>query len=56
MNPLNEEVRILRTNVEVIDKILENEHLDFKKGEELKIKREELQAKIKELLPKLTGV
>lgn len=56
MNPINETVRIVRCNIENIDKILENEHIDYKKGEELRRKRDEYSAYLKTLIPQLNGV
>ena len=56
MNPINEVVRIVRSNIENIDKILDNEHIDYKKGEELRKKREEYSAYLKTLIPQLNGV
>ena len=56
MNPINEVVRIVRSNIENIDKILKNEHIDYKKGEELRKKRDEYSAYLKTLIPQLNGV
>ena len=56
MNPSNEVARIVRSNIENIDKILQNEHLDYKKGEQLRKKREEYSAYLKKLIPTLQGV
>lgn len=56
MNPMNEVVRIVRCNIENIDKILATEHLDYKKGEELRKKRDEYSDYLKSILPSLQGV
>lgn len=56
MNPINEVTRIVRSNIENIDKILDNEHIDYKKGEELRKKRDEYSAYLKTLIPQLNGV
>lgn len=56
MNPINEVARIVRSNIENIDKILNNEHIDYKKGEELRKKRDEYSAYLKTLIPQLNGV
>lgn len=56
MNPINEVTRIVRSNIENIDKILKNEHIDYKKGEELRKKRDEYSAYLKTLIPQLNGV
>ena len=56
MNPINEVARIVRCNIENIDKILDNEHIDYKKGEELRKKRDEYSAYLKTLIPQLNGV
>lgn len=56
MNPINETARILRCNIENIDKILANEHLDYKKGEELKAKRDAYAEHLKSIVPTLQGV
>lgn len=56
MNPINEVARIVRSNIENIDKILATEHLDYKKGEELRKKRDEYSAYLKTLIPQLNGV
>lgn len=56
MNPINEVVRTVRSNIENIDKILDNEHIDYKKGEELRKKRDEYSAYLKTLIPQLNGV
>ena len=55
MNPINEVVRTVRSNIENIDKILNNEHIDYKKGEELRKKRDEYSAYLKTLIPQLNG-
>lgn len=55
MNPINEVVRTVRSNIENIDKILDNEHIDYKKGEELRKKRDEYSAYLKTLIPQLNG-
>lgn len=56
MNPSNEIARIVRCNIENIDKILANEHLDYKKGEELREKRNKYSEYLKSLIPTLNGV
>lgn len=56
MNPINETARIVRSNIENIDKILENEHIDYKKGEELRKKRDKYVEYLKTLIPTLQGV
>ena len=56
MNPINEVARIVRSNIENIDKVLETEHIDYKKGEELRKKRDEYSAYLKTLIPQLNGV
>lgn len=56
MNPINEVARIVRSNIENIDKILATEHIDYKKGEELRKKRDEYSAYLKTLIPQLNGV
>ena len=56
MNPSNEVARIVRSNIENIDKILANEHLDYKKGEELRKKRNQYVEYLKALIPTLQGV
>lgn len=56
MNPLNETARIVRCNIENIDKILANEHLDYKKGEELRRKRDAYSEILKDIVPSLQGV
>ena len=56
MNPINETARILRCNIENIDKILAEEHLDYKKGEELRRKRNAYCEILKGIVPTLSGV
>ena len=56
MNQKNEIARIVRCNIENIDKILANEHLDYKKGEELREKRNKYSEYLKSLIPTLSGV
>ena len=56
MNPINEVARIVRSNIENIDKILATEHIDYKKGEELRKKRDEYSSYLKTLIPQLNGV
>ena len=56
MNPINEVARIVRCNIESIDKILATEHLDYKKGKELKEKRDKYSEYLKSLIPNLQGV
>lgn len=56
MNPINEVARIVRSNIENIDKVLETEHIDYKKGEELRKKRDKYSAYLKTLIPQLNGV
>ena len=56
MNPINETARIIRSNIDNIDKILANEHIDYKKGKELKEKRDTYAEYLKNLIPSLQGV
>lgn len=56
INQQNEIARNLRCVIENIDKILDNEHIDYKKGEELRKKRDEYSAYLKTLIPQLNGV
>ena len=56
MNPINEVARTVRSNIENIDKMLNNERVDYKKGEELRKKRDEYSAYLKTLIPQLNGV
>ena len=56
MNPSNEVARNVRSIIENIDKILANEHLDYKKGEELRKKRDAYAEYLKVLIPTLQGV
>lgn len=56
INPINETARIVRCNIENIDKILANEHLDYKKGEELRKKRNDYVEILKDIVPTLQGV
>ncbi len=56
MNPINEVARIVRCNIENIDRILENEHLDFKKAEKLIAKRNAYSEYLKSIIPNLQGV
>ena len=56
INQQNEIARNLRCVIENIDKILETEHIDYKKGEELRKKRDEYSAYLKTLIPQLNGV
>lgn len=56
MNQQNEIARNIRCVIENIDKILENEHLDFKKAEELIQKRNEYSEHLKKIIPTLQGV
>ena len=56
MNKSNEVARIVRSNIENIDKILQNEHLDYKKGEELREKRNAYAEYLKAIIPTLQGV
>ena len=56
MNPINETARIIRCNIENIDKILATEHIDYKKGEELRKKRDKYAEYLKTLIPTLQGV
>lgn len=55
INQQNEIARNLRCVIENIDKILDNEHIDYKKGEELRKKRDEYSAYLKTLIPQLNG-
>ena len=56
MNQQNEIVRNIRTVIENIDKILENEHIDFKKAEKLIAKRNAYSDYLKTIIPNLQGV
>ena len=56
MNQQNEIARNLRCVIENIDKILDNEHLDFKKAEELIAKRNAYSEHLKSIIPNLQGV
>ena len=56
MNPNNEVARNLRCVIEQIDRILANEHIDYKKGEELKEKRNAYVEQLKAIIPTLSGV
>lgn len=56
INQQNEIARNLRCVIENIDKVLETEHIDYKKGEELRKKRDEYSAYLKTLIPQLNGV
>lgn len=56
INQQNEIARNIRCVIENIDKILENEHLDFKKAEELIAKRNEYSEHLKKIIPTLQGV
>ena len=56
MNPNNEVARNLRCVIEQIDRILANEHIDYKKGEELKAKRNAYAEQLKAIIPTLSGV
>ena len=56
MNQQNEIVRNIRTVIENIDKILENEHIDFKKAEKLIAKRNAYSEYLKKIIPNLQGV
>lgn len=56
MNPNNEVARNLRCVIENIDKILANEHIDYKKGEELKEKRNAYSEQLKKIIPTLNGI
>ena len=56
MNNQNEVARSVRTIIERIDYTLENEHLDYKKGEELRKKRDAYSEYLKALVPTLQGV
>ena len=56
MNQQNEIVRNIRTVIENIDKILENEHIDFKKAEKLIAKRNAYSEYLKTIIPNLQGV
>lgn len=55
INQQNEIARNLRCVIENIDKILKNEHIHYKKGEELRKKRDEYSAYLKTLIPQLNG-
>jgi hypothetical protein len=56
MNSQNEVARNLRCVIENIDKILATEHIDYKKGEELRNKRNQYAEYLKTLIPTLQGV
>lgn len=56
MNNQNEVARIIRCNIENIDKILATEHLDYKKGEALREKRNAYFEYLKSIVPTLQGV
>lgn len=56
MNQQNEIARNLRCVIENIDKILVNEHIDFKKAEELIEKRNKYSEHLKKIIPNLNGV
>lgn len=56
MNQQNEIARNLRCVIENIDKILETEHLDFKKAEKLIAKRNAYSEYLKSIIPTLQGV
>ncbi len=56
MNNQNEVARSVRTIIERIDYVLENEHLDYKKGAELRKKRDAYADYLKVLVPTLQGV
>lgn len=56
INPQNEIARSVRNLIERIDYTLENEHLDYKKGEELRKKRDAYSEYLKALVPTLQGV
>lgn len=56
MNNQNEVARSVRTIIERIDYVLENEHLDYKKGAELREKRDAYSEYLKALVPNLQGV
>ena len=56
MNPINEVARVVRSNIENIDHILATEHLDYKKGEALRKKRDAYSEYLKSLVPNLQGV
>lgn len=56
MNPSNEVARIVRSNIETIDRILDSEHITYKQGKRLKAKRDEYAEYLKKLVPTLQGV
>ena len=56
INPQNEIARSVRNLIERIDYTLENEHLDYKKGAELREKRDAYSDYLKALVPTLQGV
>lgn len=56
MNQQNEIARNLRCVIENIDKTLINEHIDFKKAEELIEKRNAYSEQLKRIIPTLQGV
>ena len=56
MNQQNEVARTIRSIIENIDYMLANQHLDYKKGEELRKKREQYSEYLKAIVPTLQGV
>jgi len=56
MNQQNEIARNLRCVIENIDHLLATGHLDYKKGEELKAKRDAYAEHLKSIVPTLQGV
>ena len=56
MNQQNEIARNLRCVIENIDHLLETGHLDYKKGEQLREKRNAYVEHLKSIIPTLSGV
>ncbi len=56
MNPQNEIARNLRCVIENIDYLLATGHFDYKKGEELRAKRDAYSEQLKAIVPTLQGV
>ena len=56
MNQLNEKARILRSVIENIDRVLENEQISFKRAEEIIKHRNEYSEELQRLKNNLSGV
>ena len=56
MNQQNEIARNIRAVIETIDYELQNKHLDYKKGEQLRKKRDAYSDYLKKIVPTLQGV